>query len=212
MATPAQVLANRQNSLHSTGPATETGKAASSRNAVRHGLTSKQIVMPGEDPAEYDALRESLIEQFAPAGEIERTLVEEIAAGSWRLARARRHETAILKKLVGDAKDPDEAFAELFLEKPKEVERLLRYITTIERSYYRALNKLQQMQKTRSKEVEPAIGFVSQNAPMLDFSATSPASPAPLNASAPMLRVSAGGEEVPVPAERVAYRPAGMVL
>ena len=119
--------------------------------------------MPGEDPAEYDALRESLIEQFAPAGEIERTLVEEIAAGSWRLARARRHETAILKKLVGDAKDPDEAFAELFLEKPKEVERLLRYITTIERSYYRALNKLQQMQKTRSKEVEPAIGFVSQN-------------------------------------------------
>src|SRR5918996_6090890 len=103
MATPAQVLANRQNSLHSTGPVTPAGKAASSRNSQRHGLTSKQIVMPGENPAEYDALRESLIQQFAPANEVESTLVEEVAAGSWRLARARRHETAILKKLIGDS-------------------------------------------------------------------------------------------------------------
>ena len=34
MSTPAQVLANRQNSLHSTGPKTDAGKAASSRNSV----------------------------------------------------------------------------------------------------------------------------------------------------------------------------------
>lgn len=165
MATTAQVLANRRNSIHSTGPVSAAGKASSSSNSIRHGLTSKQVVLPGEDPAEYDALRISLIEQFAPADEIERTLVEEVAAGSWRLSRARRHETAILKKLVGDAEDPDQAFAELFIEKPKEVDRLLRYITTIERSYYRALNKLQQQQKERRKaEPEfPDIGFVSQN-------------------------------------------------
>ena len=170
MATPAQILANRHNSTRSTGPTSTAGKAVSSRNSVRHGLTSKQVVLPGEDPAEYDALRDSLIEQFAPVDEIERTLVEEVAAGSWRLSRARRHETAILNKLIGAAENPDQAFAELFVEKPKEVDRLLRYITTIERSYYRALNKLQQLQKDRRKN-EPefpdtlfpsAIGFVSQ--------------------------------------------------
>jgi hypothetical protein len=97
MSSTAQVLANRQNSLHSTGPVTAAGKAVSAQNARSHGLTSKQIVLPGEDPEEYDAVRASLIRDYAPANETERTLVEEIAAGSWRLARARRHETAILK-------------------------------------------------------------------------------------------------------------------
>ena len=162
MASPAQIIANRENSARSTGPATAAGKAISSQNATRHGLTSKQIVLPGEDPAEYDALRESLFEQYDPANETERTLVEEIAAGSWRLARARRHETAILKKLIGDdCKDPDQAFAELFVEKPKEIARLLRYVTTIERSYYRALNKLEKLQTELVKQEEESAGALA---------------------------------------------------
>jgi hypothetical protein len=180
MATPAQVLANRQNSSHSTGPISDAGKAASSRNSIRHGLTSKQIVLPGEDPDQYDALRQSLLQQYAPANETERTLVEELAAGSWRLARARRHETAILEKLIGESADPDRAFADLFLAKPKEIDRLQRYVTTIERSYYRALNKLEALRKERAKHEQqsvvlqawaagsrpaaPPIGFVSQKA------------------------------------------------
>jgi hypothetical protein len=85
-----------------------------------------------------------------------------------------------LKKLVGEnCEDPDAAFAELFIEKPQEVARLLRYVTTIERAYYRALNKLEKLQKERAKEEQEsdmirawarsaaapplAIGFVSQN-------------------------------------------------
>jgi hypothetical protein len=179
----------------STGPITAEGKAASSRNSFRHGLTSKQIVLPGEDPAEYDGLRASLLKQYMPANETERTLVEEVAAGFWRLARARRHETAILQKLIGDAKNPDQAFAELFLERPKEIDRLQRYITTIERSYYRALNKLQTLQKERAKEekqlvplpvriagslsAEAPIGFVSQNMEP-HASTTGPTRPGPL--------------------------------
>ncbi|HSU30291.1 MAG TPA: hypothetical protein VLJ11_03565, partial [Bryobacteraceae bacterium] len=43
---------NRQNALHSTGPRTPEGKRASSRNSFQHGLYSKQLVLPGEDPAE----------------------------------------------------------------------------------------------------------------------------------------------------------------
>jgi hypothetical protein len=177
MSSTAQVLANRQNSLHSTGPVTAAGKAVSAQNARSHGLTSKQIVLPGEDPEEYDTVRASLIRDYAPANETERTLVEEIAAGSWRLARARRHETAILKKLIGSDVDLDTAFATLFVEKPKELARLLRYVTTIERAYYRALNKLEKLQKERARDehknsliqswaasLEP-VGFVSQNTP-----------------------------------------------
>jgi hypothetical protein len=155
MSSPSQVLANRQNSARSTGPVTTAGKAASSVNATRHGLTSKHIVIPGEDPAEYDAHREALIRQHSPKGQTEITLVEEIAASAWRLLRARRFETAVLKKIIGDSADADLAFAEAFLQKPKELDRLQRYVTTIERAYYRALNKLQQLQKER-KELKEA--------------------------------------------------------
>ena len=35
-----QIEANRRNALLSTGPKTETGKKASRRNALRHGLTA----------------------------------------------------------------------------------------------------------------------------------------------------------------------------
>src|SRR3712207_8831160 len=48
---------NRANAQSSTGPKTDGGKAKSSLNATKHSLTSKQIVIPGEDPDAYDAHR-----------------------------------------------------------------------------------------------------------------------------------------------------------
>jgi hypothetical protein len=125
------------------------GRASSSRNSYRHGLTSKQIVLPGEDPAEYDELRRDLLQTYRPANAVESTLVEELAASSWRLMRARRQETLILTKLAGDNPDPDAAIAAFFLEKPKEVARLTRYIASFENAFYRALNKLEKLQKER---------------------------------------------------------------
>jgi hypothetical protein len=155
MASPAQIAANRQNALRSTGPVTAPGKSASSTNAFRHGLTSARIVIPGEDPAEYDAMREDLLRLHAPANAIERALVEELAASSWRLQRAHRVETAVLTKWSADAPDPDAAIAAAMLEKPKELDRLLRYITTHERAFYRAMDKLAKVQKER-KDAERA--------------------------------------------------------
>src|SRR4051812_36315553 len=124
MSSAAKALANRQNSLHSTGPVTVAGKASSSQNATSHGLTSKQIVLPGENAAHYDELRQGLLATYVPANACEAVLVEELAAASWRLLRARRHETLILQKLAGDDPDCDAGFATAFIEKPKEIARL----------------------------------------------------------------------------------------
>ena len=60
MATPAQIAANLANSQKSTGPKSADGKARSSRNSFKHGLYSKHLVLPNEDPAELDQLRASL--------------------------------------------------------------------------------------------------------------------------------------------------------
>jgi hypothetical protein len=50
MTATARATANVANASLSTGPRTEEGKARSSRNAVKHGLTSKHLVIaPGEE-------------------------------------------------------------------------------------------------------------------------------------------------------------------
>src|SRR5437764_10247347 len=67
MATQAQITANRANALKSTGPRSPEGKSASRFNALKHGLDADSLVLPGEDPAEYDALVRGYHESLNPA-------------------------------------------------------------------------------------------------------------------------------------------------
>src|SRR6476660_8829738 len=103
MASPAQILANRENAQRSSGPRTTEGKQAASRNSTRHGLTGTQIVIPGEDASAYQELLEGIRCSYKPTNEAERILVEQIAANAWRLMRAQRVETAFLAKLAEGA-------------------------------------------------------------------------------------------------------------
>jgi hypothetical protein len=46
MTSARQLQANRHNALKSTGPRTISGKQASRRNALRHGLTAETLIEP----------------------------------------------------------------------------------------------------------------------------------------------------------------------
>lgn len=96
MATERQLRANRQNALKSTGPRTLEGKAASRRNAMRHGLTARHLVLDGEDPTLLEALRRELVLEFAPASATQQAMVELLAGLLWRLRRAQTYETALM--------------------------------------------------------------------------------------------------------------------
>ena len=53
MPAPDRAEINRRNAQKSTGPKTAEGKARSRFNALKHGLTAKTAVLPGEDPVAY---------------------------------------------------------------------------------------------------------------------------------------------------------------
>ena len=68
MATQAQIDANRRNARLSTGPKSPQGKAAVSRNALKHGFRSdiyKQVLV-AEDSESYDQLLAGLIAEHQP--------------------------------------------------------------------------------------------------------------------------------------------------
>src|SRR6266404_8260539 len=60
MTSEARQIANSANALLSTGPRTDEGKARSSQNARKHGLTSAEIVLAFEDREEFEELQSQL--------------------------------------------------------------------------------------------------------------------------------------------------------
>jgi len=98
MATPAQIAANRRNALKSTGPRTAAGKAASSRNSLRHGLAARAAAVPGEDPADLARFRAELMAALAPRDAREEWLAETVVEAAWRLRRVWRAEAALFNR------------------------------------------------------------------------------------------------------------------
>jgi hypothetical protein len=87
MATEAQIEANQQNARLSTGPRSVSGKARVAANALKHGLTAKSIVLPNEDPDEFEAFRNALCNDLDPQNAIEELLGQKIVADAWRIMR-----------------------------------------------------------------------------------------------------------------------------
>ena len=152
MQTEQSPMKLRDNPLHPwTGPITEAGKAIAAMNSLKHGLTARRAVLPGENKEEFDTLVAQLLAEHAPCGALETELVNEIAACLWRLQRARAQESHNLhrdgaKIFSGDA-DTGRAF-----------DRVLRYVAAIERELHRSIVRLQQLQTARRmSEFRPAV-------------------------------------------------------
>ncbi len=116
MRTEKQRQASRTNGKKSRGPKTPEGIDVSKMNGLKHGLCSGQVVLPGEDPAEFAAELAGWAGEFPPGGHMRAVLVERAAVASWRLRRCVRAEKGLLLELAAerrDARQPAGAGAEV---------------------------------------------------------------------------------------------------
>jgi len=99
MASEKQTKANQNNARKCTGPRNEPGKAASSRNALSHGLTAERLFLEGEDPALFEQLRLKVFADFRPVSGFEIYLAHRITSLLWRLQRVPAFEVAVFSAL-----------------------------------------------------------------------------------------------------------------
>jgi hypothetical protein len=148
MSTESQIRANQQNAQHSTGPASEAGKAASCQNNFRHGLTGAYFtVLDFEDQDEYDRVLCGLRFEHQPTTMTESILVEQIAQSYWLRKRA-LHLQDICATDTDHTVDQQQRQLALFI----------RYQATHDRAFHRALNDLL---KLRAEKRKTEIGFES---------------------------------------------------
>ncbi len=128
-----QTRTARQNGQKSRGPASETGKANSSRNALRHGVLASAVVIEGESRGRFITLLRDLHAHFQPASAIETSLIENMAVCRWRQMRVWAMKKAGLNHEIVR----------------RTLEVLGRYETRYARQYNRALLSLTELQRKR---------------------------------------------------------------
>ena len=69
-------------------------------NAQKHGVFAEPLILPGEDPREFEALHSALIEEWTPSGPSEQSRVFGIADAEWRKLRSRR---SVQGKAIGNS-------------------------------------------------------------------------------------------------------------
>ena len=133
---PVRRLSNAANAQLSTGPRTEKGKARSSQNARKHGLTAKTLLIGDDAREEFEEMLAQYQAEIQPEGPIEQCLFEELVASAWNLRRIHRMEAALISQTAGllDLLDNQDI--------QQKLDRLARHHTRIERTFHRSLREL----------------------------------------------------------------------
>jgi hypothetical protein len=171
MSNPAKIAANRQNAKHSTGPRTTEGKNASSRNALKHGLTAKSVIIFDESEAEYEAFRADLVQWLDPVGALEAQIAQRLIEAYWSARRSPRAEAALFN-------DAGSHSCGVFTSMTQSVAAFTRYDVANTRKIQMLTDQLERLQARRRAEAPSApIATVSGSGQAVGPSPTSPPKP-----------------------------------
>jgi hypothetical protein len=169
----ARALASRRNGARSRGPKTAAGKARVARNALKHGLSARRLVLlEDENPAAFAALAGTAQTALAPADEFQAELVARIASAAWRARRADRLEAALLGQHLAEARpiykhERQEALGLGLIRDgygPRALETLVRYRGSVLAELFRGLGALKALQ-AQSQDAAAARALLSAPAP-----------------------------------------------
>ena len=139
----------------SRGPKTATGKRRAARNAIKHGLCARRMVLlDDEDTATFGAFEAAVHTELAPVGALQSDLVARIVIAAWRARRADRLEAALLGKHldageIANHRDRQVALGYGLMRDgngPRALETLLRYRGSVLAELFRSLAALKLLQ------------------------------------------------------------------
>jgi hypothetical protein len=167
MVSERRIEANRRNAQLSTGPRTAAGRARSSINALRHGITGQVSIMTIEDRAAHDKFVQELIDRLRPEDPLELQFASLIAEDFWRLQRIRSVENDMFALgNFSEAADIDVDHPEIhtsltrartFLDQSKDFERLTLYEQRINRAIEKNRRQLEELQAERKRQRQEAL-------------------------------------------------------
>jgi hypothetical protein len=198
MASPAQINANRLNSLKSTGPRTEEGKAASSANSYKHGLTARKI-FPAARQEEFDLLARDYHADYRPSTPGQQRLLDTMIFATWNLLRYREIQEQLWETLTRNEGGEAKSMAQAFLDDckgPRSIDKLHRYMRDLERSHARAQRTLDALRE--DEQVAILTGYAEEymtEALKQRRGEAAPASPAP----EPLIPASDPAPRTPAP-------------
>ena len=144
MATERQIAANQQNAQSSTGPRSDPGKAASSRNAATHNLTAKGlIILPGQED-DFTQLESGMRATLIPDGPLQEIIFKRALESAWSLERCR--QAALKLYRTSDRPDVDPILDNSNNNEPR-YSRVQRYAREAENSMYKAMRVLGKLQE-----------------------------------------------------------------
>jgi hypothetical protein len=159
MSTAAKITANHQNSQLSTGPRSEAGKQKAALNSTRHGFTGQVVMLTAEEAEPYRLFNEEFMIDLDPVGAMEQQLTRSIIDAHWRINQIHATESAIyalghreyLDQVVDETPETAAAMARAvtFENKRRELDRLHRYESRLQRQAAKDFALLRELQTTR---------------------------------------------------------------
>ncbi len=104
--TPELLAAARNNAQHSTGPRSPAAKQNSKLNALKHGLRARPenhhevMLALGEDPQEFENLKQELMTTFGPGDALWERQVDDLAKLYWRRERLARAQEGVMRRAL----------------------------------------------------------------------------------------------------------------
>ena len=161
---------SRINGAKSHGPKTPEGKEASSRNAIKHGMTARNtFILECENKEDY---REFLAEHIAihqPVTAPEKELVDQMAIARWRIRRFVNAETVLIDcEVVRNRDKVEKEFATTscdvhvamairsLADESRCLSLMSRYESRHQRVHDKAYTALRELQQSRVSHPEPA--------------------------------------------------------